>query len=522
MEGIEINGKIDLGVRRLIVAHVENAITFYGYVEEDKDYMDEIKQLGASLCNNKPNLTEDPKEEQMVCFFNKSDNSWYRGRVEQLNMGKNKNEFRVRTVDFGWNGLYKLDDMVDCPEALKEREAKLEKYKFVDLRAKGRDHGYTADDRQRGGNWLKKTIGNRIVVASCYKQKNYAGGIMADCMVGETNLNKASLSQGHAVFAPSLMAGYMKRGPQMKPMRPQSAPFPHGGMGNGFGRQMMNGNGGKKKPQDKRDNKKKTNLDQGIKDLSKLLDRVNQARGQNPDKEAKGNNIVNCLVGVSQTIEEVSEVTEKYMAGIEAVKNVQESESGDVNKAEMKKCINQYRDLYSEQVVEDEISRVANQLTAMQSSIPNGWKLPNLKVETITRANMMEVSDSVKNWIEGSVSKEAELTANSKKEMESYCRSLDLLSRSLAARDGGELAAEIPTSMDSQLGSLRQALSSELSCRNGPKITDNGNANNKKKNPNTEDAAKVLRSAWKALNALKGQLEIAKTKANEFDSLLSA
>ena len=129
----------------------------------------------------------------MVCFFNKSDNSWYRGRVEQLNMGKNKNEFRVRTVDFGWNGLYKLDDMVDCPEALKEREAKLEKYKFVDLRAKGRDHGYTADDRQRGGNWLKKTIGNRIVVASCYKQKNYAGGIMADCMVGETNLNKVTL-----------------------------------------------------------------------------------------------------------------------------------------------------------------------------------------------------------------------------------------------------------------------------------------------------------------------------------------
>ena len=27
---------------------------------------------------------------------------------------------------------------------------------------------------------------------------------------------------------------------------------------------------------------------------------MNQARGQNPEKEAKGNNIVNCLVGVSQ------------------------------------------------------------------------------------------------------------------------------------------------------------------------------------------------------------------------------
>ena len=32
MEGIEINGKIDLGVRSLVVAHVENAITFYGYL----------------------------------------------------------------------------------------------------------------------------------------------------------------------------------------------------------------------------------------------------------------------------------------------------------------------------------------------------------------------------------------------------------------------------------------------------------------------------------------------------------
>ena len=41
------------------------------------------------------------------------------------------------------------------------------------------------------------------------------------------------------------MAGFMKKGPQMKPMRPMSAPYPHG-MGNGFGRPMMNGgmNGG--------------------------------------------------------------------------------------------------------------------------------------------------------------------------------------------------------------------------------------------------------------------------------------
>ena len=126
----------------------------------------------------------------MVGVYNKSDKSWFRGKVEQLNMGKTKNEFRVRMIDFGWNAVYKLEDLVDCPSVLKDAEVKLEKYKFVDLRAKGRDHGYTANDRQRGGDWLKKTIGDRVVVASCYKQKNYHGGIMADCQVGETNLNK--------------------------------------------------------------------------------------------------------------------------------------------------------------------------------------------------------------------------------------------------------------------------------------------------------------------------------------------
>eukprot|EP00088_Acartia_fossae_P060918 TRINITY_DN7304_c0_g1_i5.p1 TRINITY_DN7304_c0_g1~~TRINITY_DN7304_c0_g1_i5.p1 ORF type:complete len:563 (-),score=191.05 TRINITY_DN7304_c0_g1_i5:1433-3121(-) len=559
MENVEVNGKIDLGIRKLVVAHVENAITFYGYLETEKDIMSDVKTLADNLCGNKDRLSEDPAVDQMVGVYNQSDKTWYRGRVEQLNMGKNKNQFRVRMIDFGWNGLYDLTDMVQIPKALEEKEVKLEKYKFVDLRAKGRDHGYSADDRQRGGNWLKKTIGNRVVVASCYKQKNYEGGIMADCMVGDVNLTKAALNQGHAIFTPSLIAGYIKshNGGPMKPMRPPH--FPQGGMGNGFGRQTMNGgavgaaggldadysnyvdgrarfngggmmNGGRqasgKKKQDKRDNRKKTNLDQGIKDLSRLLDRVNQARGQNPEKEAKGNNIVNCLVGVSQTIEEVSEVTEKYMSGIEAVDEA--NKKGDGAKGELKKSIEEYLDLYSDQVVDDETNRVANQLTAMQPSIPAGWKSLSVKAETITRANMMEVAESVKSWIESSVSKEAELTAISKKEMETFCRSLDQLSKSLSAREGGQIDAELPTSVDAELASVRQALQAELSCRNGPKITANSpNANNnnsnkkQKKNPNAnaDDAAKVLRSAWRALTALKSQLEFAKKKTAEFETL---
>ena len=69
---------------------------------------------------------------------------------------------------------------------------------------------------------------------------------------------------------------------------------------------------------------------------------------------------------------------------------------------------------------------------------------------------------------------------------------------------GGQIDAEIPTSVDAELASVRQALQAELSCRNGPKITansaanaNNNNSNNKKqkKNPNAnaDDAAKVCK-----------------------------
>jgi len=538
MEGIEINGKIDLGIRRLVVAHVENAITFYAYLESDKDLMSDMKVLAANLCGPKDKLKEAPAKEQMVGVYNDSDKTWYRGRVEQLEMGKEKDKFRVRMIDFGWNGIYSLTDLVEIPKQLEDKDVKLEKYKFVDLRAKGRDHGYTAEDRQRGGDWLKKKIGDDVVVASCYKQKNYEGGIMADCMVGDTNLTKAALNQGHAVFAPSLIAGYKNKGPLR---RPNTAPNGRFQGANGFGRLSngmnvdsdysnyvdgrfnghMNGRGfGKKK--DKRDNNKKTNLDKELKDLGRVMDRINQARGQNPEKEFKGNTIVNCLVGVSQTIEEVSEVTEKYMAGIEAVDAAKRraDDTADSAKIELKKCIDQYLDLYSEQVVEDETSRVANQLTTMQPSIPSGWKQINIKVETITRANMTEVAESVKAWLESNVSKEAELTANSDKEMETFCRSLDQLSKGLLARSGGDITAEIPTSLDAQLGSLRQALQAELSCRHGPRITANDKqGKGKKKNSNAEESTKVLRSAWRALTTLKSQLEIAKNKTTEFQQL---
>ena len=71
--------------------------------------------------------------------------------------------------------------------------------------------------------------------------------------------------------------------------------------------------------------------------------------------------------------------------------------------------------MYSDEVVEDEISRVSSQLSNMNPNIPENWKQIEFKVDQVTRENLLEVAEKIKTWMEESVSREAAATANSKK-----------------------------------------------------------------------------------------------------------
>ena len=53
-----VNGKIDLGFRRLIVSHVENACTIYAYTHEDHQFYNEYKKQLANLASTRPNPVE--------------------------------------------------------------------------------------------------------------------------------------------------------------------------------------------------------------------------------------------------------------------------------------------------------------------------------------------------------------------------------------------------------------------------------------------------------------------------------
>lgn len=74
-------------------------------------------------------------------------------------------------------------------------------------------------DRFSGAEWLRRYIQSRIVVANCHQQLSYSGGIMADCMVGETNLNRAALMAGHVISVVKMGGGGppLAAGPRFPP-----------------------------------------------------------------------------------------------------------------------------------------------------------------------------------------------------------------------------------------------------------------------------------------------------------------
>ena len=67
--GETVNGKVDLGTRRLVLSHVENAASFYAYLDAEKDYMTDIKSICKSECENMPKLVSSPKIDQVTKYF---------------------------------------------------------------------------------------------------------------------------------------------------------------------------------------------------------------------------------------------------------------------------------------------------------------------------------------------------------------------------------------------------------------------------------------------------------------------
>merc|ERR1719319_171163 len=270
---------------------------------------------------------------------------------------------------------------------------------------------------------------------------------------------------------------------------------------------------------------KTTSLDQAIHVVASLLDKVSNGRKNAPKKSgASISKTLSSLVGVAATVEEAVGVIDSLKSGVEVVEAaaqlVTQGEREDKEaRTNLSRCINKYMGEYShnEEAVSDAIQRVDSQLSGMTATIPASWKLLAVRADKVTKENLLEVAGNIKNWLETAATNETVLAVTSNKEINNLTKSLTQLAEGIKARQEGNKKAEIPTNMDVIFQSTRAALTAEISSSGPSTIKPKEKSNNEDGNESS-----VVRSAWRALTALKSQLEMVKKKNVEYGNMLTA
>jgi len=229
-----VNGKIDMGTRKLKAAYVENATTIYAYLESDfhvlKEYMDKFSEVYKT----QPELGQDKiAEGETYLIFSDKDKCAARARIEQPKAGPAGTKVRARLIDIGRGDLFDSAKLRQIPDEIKKLPTVCQRYKMADLKPKGRDEGFSAQDREKGAEWLRSMISKfgPVIKANCHQIVNYKGGIMFEGEIGGKNVNQLALMQGLAVPNPAIMGKqpvgtFMMPGPGFGP-RPPMRPMPH-------------------------------------------------------------------------------------------------------------------------------------------------------------------------------------------------------------------------------------------------------------------------------------------------------
>lgn len=237
MEGIEaVNGKIDLGIRKIRAAYVENATTIYGYTDSEfhllQEYTEKMNEAYKSA-----SVLGDVKisENEIFLIYSDKDKCAARARIEQAKAGPAGNKVRARLIDIGRGDLFDAAKLRLIPPEIKSLPTVCQRYKMADLKPKGRDEGFSAQDREKGAEWLRGMISKYgpVVKANCHQIVNYKGGIMIEGEIGGKNINQLALMQGLAVPNPNLLPKQppppFMMGPHggFRPPMPPMRPMPH-------------------------------------------------------------------------------------------------------------------------------------------------------------------------------------------------------------------------------------------------------------------------------------------------------
>ncbi len=194
-----VNGKVDLGIRKLRVAYVENAVTIYAYMENEFGFLKEYSDKLSAAYQTAEKATE-VKEGSLYLTFSERDKCHARARVEQPKAGPGGTKVRARLVDIGRSDLFATSSLCQLPDDCSETAMpiKMCRYKMADLKAKGKNEGFSAQDREYGADWLRGLINSHgpVVKANCHQILAYKGGVMFEGEIGGKNINQMALMQG--------------------------------------------------------------------------------------------------------------------------------------------------------------------------------------------------------------------------------------------------------------------------------------------------------------------------------------
>ena len=84
---------------------------------------------------------------------------------------------RARLIDIGRGDLFDSSKLRQIPDEIKKMPTVCQRYKMADLKPKGRDEGFSAQDREKGAEWLRGMIAKfgPVIKANCHQIVNYKG-----------------------------------------------------------------------------------------------------------------------------------------------------------------------------------------------------------------------------------------------------------------------------------------------------------------------------------------------------------
>ena len=94
-----VNGKIDMGTRKLKVAYVENATTLYAYLESDFHVLKEYTDKFSEVYKTSPEIDDKIIESETYLIYSDKDKCAARARIEQPKAGPAGTKVRSKFME---------------------------------------------------------------------------------------------------------------------------------------------------------------------------------------------------------------------------------------------------------------------------------------------------------------------------------------------------------------------------------------------------------------------------------------